>query len=107
MCAVFSSRSRFASIGTEAPLPRGDGQTILLVEDSQSVRSVFERLLRGLGYVVVSADGHAGLACDDYRPYLEAKFHPAFDAYVAERNAHREESLKMNFEYIMGWETAT
>jgi PAS domain S-box-containing protein len=45
-----------AGIGTEAPLPRGDGQTILLVEDNQSVRSVFERLLRGLGYVVVSAD---------------------------------------------------
>ena len=56
-------------------------------------------------YIVVSADGHAGLACDDYRPYLESKFYPAFEEYVAERNAHREQSLKMNFEYIMGWET--
>ena len=56
-------------------------------------------------YIVVSADGHAGLACEDYRPYLESRFHAAFDEYVAEREAHRAESLKMNFEYIMGWET--
>ena len=44
------------SAGSAAPMPRGEGQTILLVEDNASVRSVFERLLRGLGYVVVSAD---------------------------------------------------
>jgi CheY-like chemotaxis protein len=43
-------------VGSDAPLPRGDGQTILLVEDNPSVRQVFERLLRGLGYVVVSAE---------------------------------------------------
>jgi CheY-like chemotaxis protein len=43
-------------IGSGAPLPRGDGQIILLVEDNASVRQVFERLLRGLGYVVVSAE---------------------------------------------------
>ena len=30
-------------------------------------------------YIVVSADGHAGLACEDYRPYLESRFHAAFD----------------------------
>jgi PAS domain S-box-containing protein len=42
--------------GPDAPMPRGAGQTILLVEDNASVRQVFERLLRGLGYVVVSAD---------------------------------------------------
>ncbi len=45
-------------------------------------------------YIVVSADGHAGLACEDYRPYLEAKYHPAFEEYLAERTAHREESLR-------------
>ena len=43
-------------LGSAAPLPRGAGQTILLVEDHASVRQVFERLLRGLGYIVVSAD---------------------------------------------------
>ena len=36
-------------------------------------------------YILVSADGHAGLACEDYRPYLEAKYHPAFEEYLAER----------------------
>jgi two-component system cell cycle sensor histidine kinase/response regulator CckA len=43
-------------VGTDAPLPRGGGETILLVEDNESVRRVFERLLRGLGYAVISAD---------------------------------------------------
>jgi predicted TIM-barrel fold metal-dependent hydrolase len=56
-------------------------------------------------YIVVSADGHAGLACEDYRPYLEQRYHPAFEEYLAERTAHREESLAFNYDYIMGWET--
>ncbi len=56
-------------------------------------------------YIVISADGHAGLACEDYRPFLEARHHPAFEEYLAERMAHREESLKFNYDYIMGWET--
>ena len=55
-------------------------------------------------YVVISADGHAGLACEDYRPYLEARYHPAFEEYLAERTAHREEALAFNYDYIMGWE---
>jgi predicted TIM-barrel fold metal-dependent hydrolase len=55
-------------------------------------------------YTVISADGHAGLPCEQYRQYLEAKYHPAFDAFLDERMAHREESLKFNYEYIMGWE---
>jgi PAS domain S-box-containing protein len=45
-----------AAAGPDDPMPRGAGQTILLVEDNASVRHVFERLLRGLGYVVVSAE---------------------------------------------------
>ncbi len=55
-------------------------------------------------YVVVSADGHAGLACEEYRQYLDPKYFPAFDDYLAERMAHREESLAFNYDYIMGWE---
>ncbi|HTT86490.1 MAG TPA: amidohydrolase family protein, partial [Acidimicrobiales bacterium] len=55
-------------------------------------------------YVVISADGHAGLPCEQYRQYLDARFHPAFDDFLAERTARREESLKFNYEYIMGWE---
>ncbi len=56
-------------------------------------------------YVVISSDCHAGLACEEYRPYLDPKFHGAFEEFLAERDARREELLKMNFEYIMDWET--
>ena len=56
-------------------------------------------------YIVVSADGHAGLACEDYRQYLDARYFPAFEEYLAERAAHREQSLAFNYDYIMGWET--
>ena len=56
-------------------------------------------------YIVVSADGHAGLACEEYRQYLDRRYYPAFDEFLAERMAHREESLQFNYDYIMGWET--
>ena len=56
-------------------------------------------------YIIVSADGHAGLKCEDYRPYLEAKYHPQFDEFLAEREARRAEQLRLNYDYIMNWET--
>lgn len=56
-------------------------------------------------YTIISADAHAGLACEAYRPFLDAKYHSQFDEYLAERDANREEQLKMNYDYIMGWET--
>ena len=56
-------------------------------------------------YVIISSDCHAGLACEEYRPYLEERFYPAFDEFLAERQASREEALAMNYEYIMNWET--
>ena len=56
-------------------------------------------------YIVISADGHAGLACEDYRPYLDARYQPAFEDFLAERKAHRDEALKLNYDYVMGWET--
>jgi hypothetical protein len=31
-------------------------------------------------YLVISSDGHIGLRAPDYRPYVEAKYRPAFDA---------------------------
>lgn len=55
-------------------------------------------------YTVISADGHAGLPCEQYRQYLEQRYHPAFDTFLEERVARREESLKFNYDYIMGWE---
>ena len=56
-------------------------------------------------YTVISSDCHAGLQCEEYRPYLESKFHPQFDEFLAERTANREEAMRMNYDYIMGWET--
>jgi len=55
-------------------------------------------------YLIISADTHAGLPSEDYRPYLDRQHHEAFDAFLAERHARRDELLKMNYEYIMGWE---
>ena len=42
-------------------------------------------------YVIVSADSHAGLPTEQYRPYLEARFHRAFDDFLAERAAGGDE----------------
>ena len=56
-------------------------------------------------YLIISADAHAGLPCESYRPYLDRAYHDAFDGYLAEREANRDELLKTNYEYIMGWET--
>ncbi len=33
-------------------------------------------------YVVISSDGHCGLAVPDYRRYLESKYHEEFDAWA-------------------------
>ena len=56
-------------------------------------------------YTIISADAHAGLHCEEYRPYLDARYHAQFDEYLAERQANRDEQLQMNYDYIMGWET--
>jgi len=57
-------------------------------------------------YLVISADTHAGLPAEQYRPYLDARYHDQFDEYLAEREANRSELLRMNYDYIMGWETS-
>lgn len=56
-------------------------------------------------YMIISSDCHAGLPCEDYRPYLDKKYEPQFEAFLAERNANRAEALKLNYDYIMNWET--
>ena len=33
-------------------------------------------------YLIVSSDTHAGLQCEDYRPYLDSSLHEEFDKYV-------------------------
>jgi predicted TIM-barrel fold metal-dependent hydrolase len=55
-------------------------------------------------YVIVSSDTHAGLQVEEYKQYLESKFHPQFDEWVAERHEHRRLSEETNGEYIAEWE---
>jgi predicted TIM-barrel fold metal-dependent hydrolase len=59
----------------------------------------------GERYLIISSDCHAGLPCEQYRPYLEAKYHTQFDEFLAEREARRGEQMKLNYDYITHWET--
>ena len=60
---------------------------------------------RNAPYTIISSDTHCGPQAGEYRQWLPEKHHAAFDEYLAEREAHRQQALDMNFEYIMGWET--
>ena len=42
-------------------------------------------------YIIVSADTHAGLPTQMYREYLDSKYHPAFDEFLAGRPAALQE----------------
>jgi len=55
-------------------------------------------------YVIVSSDTHAGLPVEEYRPYLESKYHPQFDVWLEERHENRRVSEEVNGEYIAQWE---
>ena len=55
-------------------------------------------------YLIVSSDTHAGLQCEDYRPYLESSLHDDFDKYVEERHEHRRITEEINAEFIEKWE---
>jgi predicted TIM-barrel fold metal-dependent hydrolase len=55
-------------------------------------------------YVIVSSDTHAGLRPEEYRPYLESRFHAAFDDWVVERHQHRRLVEEVNGEYVERWE---
>ncbi|MBJ7426253.1 MAG: amidohydrolase family protein [Ilumatobacteraceae bacterium] len=57
-------------------------------------------------YIIVSADSHAGLPTADYREYLEKKFHPQFDEFLAERDKALEVSTMLgtrNEDYAKKW----
>ncbi len=56
-------------------------------------------------YVIVSSDTHAGLQCEEYRPYLDSKYHAQFDEYVKERHKMRRLAEEVNGEYIEQWES--
>ena len=55
-------------------------------------------------YIVVSSDTHAGLQCEEYRPYLDSALHEEFDGYVAERHKHRQIAEEVNAEFLAEWE---
>ncbi len=55
-------------------------------------------------YVIVSSDTHAGLQVEEYREYLDAKFHPQFDDWVRDRHRHRRLVEEVNGEYVAQWE---
>ena len=46
-------------------------------------------------YLIIAADSHAGLPTEQYRAYLEKKFHPAFDEFLAGRAAAVEAATKL------------
>ncbi len=57
-------------------------------------------------YIVVSADSHAGLPTEDYRGYLESRFHPQFDDFLAERQAQLEAITRLgvrNEDFAAKW----
>ena len=57
-------------------------------------------------YVIVSSDCHAGLPTEEYRTYIESKYHPAFDDFLAEQTARIEAATKLgvrNPEFARSW----
>jgi predicted TIM-barrel fold metal-dependent hydrolase len=56
-------------------------------------------------YTIVSSDTHAGLPVEDYRDYLESRFHPQFDEWVETRHQHRVLMEEVNGEYVEKWES--
>jgi two-component system NtrC family sensor kinase len=57
-----ASVKKRTEVPTAEPLPRGNGQRILISEDDADVRDYVAQTLRDLGYVVVqAADGHTAL----------------------------------------------
>ena len=55
-------------------------------------------------YLIVSSDTHAGLQCENYRPYLESSLHDEFDKYVEERHEHRRITEEVNADFLEKWE---
>ncbi|MCU1461253.1 MAG: amidohydrolase [Acidimicrobiales bacterium] len=55
-------------------------------------------------YLIISSDCHAGLPCPEYRPYLDPKYHAAFDGFLAEKQADRAAKMAENADYINAWE---
>ena len=46
-------------------------------------------------YLIISSDCHAGLPTEEYRPYLDSRFHRDFDEFLAGRERRREEMTRL------------
>ncbi|WP_235466993.1 amidohydrolase family protein [Streptomyces platensis] len=46
-------------------------------------------------YLIISSDCHAGLPTEEYRSYLEARFHRDFDTFLGERDARRAAATRL------------
>ena len=46
-------------------------------------------------YLIITSDAHAGLPTEAYRPYLEKKYHAAFDQFLSERGIQLEEMTNL------------
>jgi len=57
-------------------------------------------------YVVIAADSHAGLPTEQYRPYLEKKYWPELDNFLAEQQSILEAITKLgvtNSKFAKDW----
>ena len=46
-------------------------------------------------YLIIAADSHAGLPTNDYRPYLEKKYHDQLDGFLLEQKELIEASTRL------------
>ncbi|MCD9624843.1 amidohydrolase family protein [Rhabdothermincola salaria] len=46
-------------------------------------------------YLIIAADSHAGLPTEQYRQYLESRYHPQFDEFLAQRHEQLEAATRM------------
>ena len=46
-------------------------------------------------YLIIAADSHAGLPTNDYRPYLEKKYHDRLDGFLLEQQELIEASTRL------------
>ncbi|HEX7094684.1 MAG TPA: amidohydrolase, partial [Acidimicrobiales bacterium] len=57
-------------------------------------------------YLIIAADSHAGLPTEQYREYLESKYHEAFDEFLAGRAEQIEAITRLGIrdeEYAKKW----
>ncbi len=57
-------------------------------------------------YLVITSDAHAGLPTEQYRPYLDKKYHRQFDEFLSQYDLHMEEISRLgvrNEQFAKQW----